>query len=568
MIRLHPFQRRAVAATHEKLREHQSTLIVMPTGTGKTLTFASILKDRADAGRAMVLAHREELIAQAAQKIGMVSGLECDIEMASQWADSSFRSWMCPVIVSSIQTQISGRNGNGRMTRFTPSEFGTVVADEAHHCTSSSWRKAIDHYRSNPNLKLLGVTATPNRHDEEALGQIFESVAFNYGLSDAVNDGWLSPIYQSIMPIEGLDLSDCKTTAGDLNQGDLARDMEREKPLLALANAIWRESTGRKTLVFAASVEHARMLCGIFNTDYESGCARFVSGKTPRDQRRELFHDYKYGGFRILVNCAIATEGFDEPSIEVVVPKPTKSLPLFVQMIGRATRTLPGVLDSREWDDDQKELGLEGEQDCAALRKRLIAESAKPYCEVLDLYCQSGKHRLVNTLDALGGKYSDEVLARAAKHVGDKAEDAGERLKRAEAEIRREAEIRLERQRVAANARYSKQMVNALDYYDIPPTMREYGWDKGRRPTAKMLDFLDRRGIDGSKFTYNQASAVIGKCKSKPTEKQARVLQRNGISTDCTMEEASACIDLISANGWRRPEYDVLAKVRQQKEAV
>ena len=564
-IHLHPFQRRAVAAVHKALTEHRSTLLVLPTGTGKTICFSSIIADRREHGRAMVIAHREELINQAVSKIGRVTGLECDIEMADQHADQTWKQWLSPVIVSTIQTQTAGRNGDSRMLRFDPKQFGTLICDEAHHGTAASYRSVFDHYQSNEALKLIGVTATPNRADEEALGQVFDNCAYVYSLRDAVNDGWLCPIYQTIMPIEGLDISAVKTQAGDLHEAQLGRAMSQQRPLLGLANAVWRESKGRKTLIFAASVEHARLLCGIFNTDYESGSARFVSGKTPKDERRSVLHAYAAGEFRILCNCSIFTEGFDDPGIEVVVPRPTKSTPFYIQQLGRATRTLPGVVDGRTWDDDQRELGIDGEHECSALRRKLIAESAKPHCEVLDLHCQSGRHQLVSAVDALAGNYSDAVLDRARKNVGKDGEDVEERLKRAAEEVRLETQVRLDRQKLEATARYNKRTVDvfasAHDYYDIP-VFREYAWDKGALATEKQVAFLERRGIDCSKLTKKQAGLIIGKCQSKPTQKQAAVLLKHKQSLDCTCAEASKVIDLIVDNGWHVGGRDLLAEIR------
>ncbi len=158
-MRLRPYQEQAVEAVFQEWRENQSTLLVMPTGTGKTQVFSTVIK-RMSPARALVLAHREELIWQAVKRIESL-GLSTSVEMADLVASA----WIwerTPVVVSTIQTQIAGNNGNGRMMRFDPIDFGLLIIDEAHHATSPSYRKVIDYYKRNPDLRVLGVTATPD----------------------------------------------------------------------------------------------------------------------------------------------------------------------------------------------------------------------------------------------------------------------------------------------------------------------------------------------------------------------------------------------------------------------
>ena len=201
---------------------------------------AMVLRERADGAskcvkairrvfprRALVLAHREELVFQARDKIQRVTGLSADVEMGEYRAEGGLFE-QARVVVSTIQTQCSGGDGGGRMAKFDPQRFGVLIIDEAHHATSPSYRRVIDYYRTNPALKILGVTATPDRADEEALGQVFQSVAFDYEVLDAIHDGWLVPIEQQLVHVQGLDYSSIRTTAGDLNGGDLAAVLEAE----------------------------------------------------------------------------------------------------------------------------------------------------------------------------------------------------------------------------------------------------------------------------------------------------------------------------------------------------
>src|SRR5512133_289536 len=232
---LRPYQSAASDAIFKEWQENDSTLVVMPTGGGKTVLFADVIR-RVFPRRALVIAHREELIFQARDKIQRVTGLTADVEMGDYRAEGGLFE-QARVIVSTIQTQCSGGDGGGRMSKFDPHRFGVLIIDEAHHATSPSYRRVIDYYRTNPALKVLGVTATPDRADEEALGQVFQSVAFDYEVLDAIHDGWLVPIEQQMVHVEGLDYSSIRTTAGDLNGGDLAAVLEAEKNLQQMASA-------------------------------------------------------------------------------------------------------------------------------------------------------------------------------------------------------------------------------------------------------------------------------------------------------------------------------------------
>ena len=171
-MKLRDYQQRASDAIAEAFASSSTTLCVMPTGTGKTILFAHVIDRMIDRGRAMILAHRAELIYQAVARIKDAIGLHADIDMADMRADAA--GWFkAPVIVSTIQTQIAGFDGYKRCQRFDPMDFELLVIDEAHHAPAKSYRRVIEHYQTNPNLKVLGVTATPDRHDEKALGQVF-----------------------------------------------------------------------------------------------------------------------------------------------------------------------------------------------------------------------------------------------------------------------------------------------------------------------------------------------------------------------------------------------------------
>ncbi len=298
-IKTRAYQVEALEGIRTQLEANNSTLLVMATGLGKTIVFAQTVKEYMEWGRVMVLAHREELISQAWRQLKAVTGCEADVEMADYRANSygAFRS---RIVVSTIQTQVAGMAGKGRMTKFDPNEFNLIVVDEAHHSAAKSYKRVIEYYRQNPDLKVLGVTATPDRADEKALGQIFETVAYEYGIREGIEDGWLVPIRQQSVYVEGLDYSSVRTTAGDLNGADLARVLEFEETLHRIASPTIELCGDKKTLVFAASLAQAERLTEILNR-HKSGSAKWVHGGTPKEVRRDLFPEYANGGFQYLV---------------------------------------------------------------------------------------------------------------------------------------------------------------------------------------------------------------------------------------------------------------------------
>lgn len=522
------------------------TLTVMPTGTGKTVLFAFVAKHWADhrLGRVLVMAHREELIFQARDKIEQVTGELPDIEMADSRADQGGFHGRSNVVITSVQTMCR----ENRHCRFDPNDFTLLIIDEAHHATAASYRKVIEHFSKNPNLRILGVTATPDRADEQALGQIFETVAFEYSIQDAINDGWLVPIEQQFVMVDGLDLSAVRTTCGDLNEGDLARIMELEENLHGIVDPTIELAGDTPTLVFASSVDHAERMAEIFNR-HRAESAICLHGKTPREERRDKIRAFSRGEYQFMCNCGLFLEGFDETSIGVVaMARPTKSRALYAQAVGRGTRPLPGIVD-----------GLED----AEQRRRAIGLSRKPGVLVLDFVGNSGRHKLVSTADILGGNYDDEVvelagnLARKKSARGEKSDMLAE-LKTAQEQI--EAEAKRKRAAVVAKAKFRAQSINPFDVFELIPK-REAGWHKGRKPTEKQIATLEKfkvppKEIDALSFTAagQLLDTLIGRMKEgKCSYKQASLLRKHGYSTDTSWEDASRIIDALAKNGWKRP---------------
>jgi len=548
-VKMRPYQDESVRRIEAEWQTNRSTLLVLPTGAGKTVTFAEVIR-RAFPRRALVLAHRRELVYQACEKIAAITGWRVDIEMGDSRADMVCMFGGPRVVVSTIQTQSSGGDGGGRMTRFDPRLFGVVVVDEGHHSTSPQWKRVLDWYtKGNPDIRVLGVTATPDRADEEALGQVYDTVAFDYEISDAIKDGWLVPVTQQMVHVEGLDFSLCRTTAGDLNGADLAKVMEYEENLHRIVAPSIEIIGTKRSLVFASSVSHAERMAEMFNRSRE-GMAAWVCGETPEDERKRILADFKSGRVQVVCNCAVLTEGFDNPAVEVVImARPTKSRSLYAQMAGRALR--PADTIAHELNNHES-----GEA-----RRALIEASEKPTALIVDFVGNSGRHKLCTSVDILGGKVSEEVRELAIRKLQDgqplrvdEAFDAAAEEERQQKE--REA---ARRARLTARAKFSTQTINPFDVFDVKP-VAERGWDRGKQLSEGQANVLRKQGIDPDSFPYGQARQILnelfrrwdaGMCSYN----QAKILRKRGMPTDVTREAAGQMIDGIAAKeGWKKKE--------------
>lgn len=548
-MRLRDYQEAAAEGVFTAWEEHTSALAVLPTGLGKTVLFAEIIRRMHERGaRAMVLAHREELITQAADKIQRVTGLEAQIEMGEYHVQPYFGQ-MPPVVVSTVQTHCAGGDGAGRMSKFDPQEFGLVVIDEAHHATAGTYRRCIDWYRQNPRCKVLGVTATPDRADEAALGQVFESVAYEYGVLEAIQNGWLVPIEQQMVTVGSLDFSGIRTTAGDLNQGDLAEVMETERNLQGIAAPTVEICGDRRAIIFATTVEQAERLAEILNR-YKPDKAAWLCGKTDKEDRRRMLADFKAGRLQFVVNVGVLTEGFDDAGVQVVVmARPTKSRALYAQMAGRGTRPAEEVA------------GLLGDLPTAQERCAMIRSSRKPSCLIVDFCGNAGRHKLCCTADILGGTIDDEVVAEVARRVREngKPVDMTEELAKVKAEVearkKREAATRAGLQ---ARAQFLVTKIDPFNEWDLSP-VQERGWDRGRRFTPKQSQvLLERIGVDPGKIPYGQGKQLLDEYFRRlqggyASLKQATLLKKRGFTMPLRHDMAGRMIGrMADRQGWRK----------------
>lgn len=513
---LRPYQEQAVAAAIKEIQEVRSTLIVMPTGSGKTVVMTELAKQR-NSDRVLVLAHRDELLQQARERFRRDTGDRVGLDKAGDFAGDE------RIVVGSIQT-VSTMD---RLQRFDPKRFDLVMVDEAHHAPATTYRRVLDYFGE---AKVVGVTATPDRADEKAMGQIFDSVAYLYEIEDAIRDGWLCDVRCSRIEIAGLDLSSVKTVAGDLNQGDLDAVMAIEEVLLGVADATMREAGDRRTLLFTTSVANADRLAEIMNR-HRQGCAMAVNGKTEIDQRRAILQGHQLGDYQFLVNCAIATEGYDDPGIScVAIARPTKSRALYTQMAGRGLRILNGKAD----------------------------------CLILDFCGNSGRHKLASALDVLGGKYTDEEEELAQKLVqknpGMRAREAIDQAK-AQMELeRKRAEEAAKRAAIKAHAIYSKSEVDPFGVFHMDVRRETEIAERfgGKVASEKQIACLQKFKIPiPQACTAQLASKLIGTAitrreKNLASFSQLKTLQKYGV-TDINVgfKRASSIIDAIAKNNWK-----------------
>jgi superfamily II DNA or RNA helicase len=534
------YQREAVECIQRDLSSCRSTLAVLATGTGKTQIFSIVAKEWPQ-GDVLVLAHRDELVSQARVRLEQLTRRGVDVEQAKDRAGT-----VGHFVVGSVDTVRS------RYANLKPERFGLVIVDEAHRYVGNTYAQTIERF---PNAKVLGVTATPDRLDRRAMGQVFEEVSYCYDLVDAIQDGWLVNLAYHEVSLEAVDISWVKSGRGEggLQIGDL--DQAMVPAVEGIVTETLRLAPERHGICFFPGVRSAELAAERFNA-LKPGSAEFISGSTPFERRRYIIDRFRRGEFQFLCNCQIATEGFDAPECDLIVQgRPTKSRALYAQMVGRGTRPEPRLLDNYP------------EKEQAGLRRSLIKGSRKPDCMVLDFVGNCGKHTLATLTDILGGNYSaDEVEAAKKKAKKKPGADPLETLKETRSELARLAE-KVARSRVKSKTR----VVDPFTLIGGRRSKMTHQVNKdvrfGSHPmTDAQAAFLTKMGfpLDELELTKRTASALIQETierqnKDLASFKQMRLLQKYGVNdTTITFKQASRGIDTIKKHGWRNvPIYKV-----------
>ena len=499
-MQLRPYQQNVFDAVEIGWDSFSKQLVVLPTGGGKTIVFSKLAKAEHDrGGRTLILAHREELIDQAIEKLHRSTGIMAQKEKAEFSASLS-----ASVVVASVQSMIR------RLEKWPADHFGLVVADEAHHCISDSWQTVLRHFDGAANV--LGVTATPDRGDRKNLGKYFENVAAEVSLLDLINDNFLSRIQVKSVPLE-IDLTGVRQTAGDYNDADLGDALT---PYLgAIARAIREHASFRRVLAFLPLRATSRAF--VEACQAEGLSAGHIDGDSP--DRKEILKRFASNEFDVLSNAMLLTEGFDDPGIDcVIVLRPTRSRSLYAQMIGRGTRI-----------SEHKENLL-----------------------LLDFLWMHEKHALMRPANLIA-KTQDEAEQITMKLAESKGGD-GEDLEEASNDAKSEREDRL-REELAEKSKRRGKFINPDEFALLlnAPSVAEYQpemqWE-GRAMTDGQRALLEKNGFDVAEIRgRGHASKVIDLIIKRSqlnlcTPKQMRMLKRFGVNEaeSYSFERASALI--------------------------
>jgi superfamily II DNA or RNA helicase len=528
------YQRDIAFAVLKAFETHRSTLVVAATGMGKTQIFASLAG--VWTGRVLVLAHRDELVDQARRRIEQMTGEWVQVEQGLMRAELTTR-----LVVASVDTMRQQK----RLERFARDHFSLIIVDEAHHYAGNTYVRPLEYFES---AKILGVTATPNRADERALGMTFDSVAYRLDISDGIELGYLVPIVGRQITLDEIDISGVGKTGKDLAAGQL--DEVIVKAVEGIVRETIRLEPDRQGIAFFPGVKSAEYAAAKFNA-LRPGSARLITGQTDPDTRKQLVRDFRRGEFQYLTNCQVATEGFDAPSVSLIVMgRPTLSQSLYTQMTGRGTRVLPGTVEHIH------------QRDASEARRAAIASSGKPDCVVLDFVGNSGKHSLIGREDVLGGRYSPAEVKLAKQKRLATGGDPRAALEAARQELQRIAK--------AVEAKV-KSEVRAFDPFRVFHIDREGIVDHGRKaPSKGQLDMLLSAGIEPTELkgvSFDEAQKLVRTVQKRRqlglcTYRQLRVLRRYGLSDpNLSLRCARAALDYLSSVGWHNPDPAVLERI-------
>ena len=513
-MELRPYQSEAKEAIFQEWDKGVlRTLLVLPTGCGKTIVFAKVTEDCVRRGdRVLILAHRGELLDQAADKIAKATKLGCATEKAEQ---SCLGSWF-RVVVGSVQTLMREK----RLGQFPADYFNTIIIDEAHHSISDSYQKILAHF---DEARVLGVTATPDRGDMKNLGQVFDSLAYEYTLPKAIKAGYLSPIKALTIPLK-LDLSGVSMQSGDFKAGDIATALDPY--LYQIADEMEKYCKNRKTVVFLPLVKTSQKFRDILT---EKGFkAAEVNGESK--DRAEVLEAFDRGDYNVLCNSMLLTEGWDCPSVDcIVVLRPTKVRSLYSQMVGRGTRLHPGkehlLLLDFLWHTERHEL-----------------------CHPADLICtdrEVAQKMTENMEEACGCPVDIEEAEKKASEdvIAEREESLAKRLR----------EMRNRKKKLVDPLQF-EMSIQAEDLAGYVPA---FGWELAP-PSDSQKKELEKRGILPDDIdNAGKASMILDRLHKRQEEglttpKQIRCLEKYGFQHVRTwsFEAGKNMIDRIAAAGW------------------
>lgn len=435
-MELRGYQRESVESAIRDFREHQRLLGVAATGAGKTIMAAEWMR-RAN-GNCLFLADATQLVEQNADKFHKMTGMPVSIDQGDRHAQPDAKT-----VIGTTQSVVR------RLWKYNPNHFSLIIVDEAHRNCMGKQAQAVLNYF--PDAKILGLTATPWRKDRKQLGDFFEKISFEVGLARLIREGYLSRITIKSVPVP-IDLSGVRKKHGDFREEDLGDAMEPH--LDELAQVIAEHAVGRKTVAFLPLIKISKMFCesckklGIY--------AVHVDGTD-----KEALAEYTHGSAQVICNASLLTTGWDHPETDCVfVARPTMSLSLYQQMVGRGTRIAPG-------------------------KENLL---------LLDPLFMTDKHKIITPARLVASKpeqaqYIEDQLGEEEKDLMDLDDEAEEeRLSKLQEEIE-------------ASRRKRARTVDALEFFvkinmkELAEYEPETAWEMSP-PSEKQLHTLARFGIE------------------------------------------------------------------------
>lgn len=521
-MELRPYQQEAKDAIFHSWDEGiQKTLLVLPTGCGKTIVFAKVAEECVRQGdRVLILAHRGELLEQAADKIGRSTGLGCATEKAEE---TCLGSWF-RITVGSVQSLMR----ESRLNKFDEDYFNTIIIDEAHHCISDSYQRVLNHFH---DAKVLGVTATPDRGDMKNLGSVFENLSYEYTLPKAIKEGYLSPIKAVTIPLQ-VDLTGVGIQSGDFKVGDLGTALD---PYLEqIAEEMKKYCADKKTVVFLPLVKTSQKFRDLLNA--KGFRAAEVNGESK--DRAEILEDFDKDKYNVLCNSMLLTEGWDCPSVDcIVVLRPTKVRSLYCQMVGRGTRLSP--------------------------------ETGKDHLLLLDFLWHTERHELCHPAHLICE--SEEVAQKMTENL---EKEAGFPVDIEEAEQTAADDVVAQREEALAKQlsemkRRKRKLVDPLQFemsiqaQDLSGYVPAFGWEMAP-PSDAQKKTLEKLGIMPDEIdNAGKASKILERLDKRrkeglTTPRQIRFLEGRGFQHvgAWQFDTAKHLIDRIAGNGWRIP-HDV-----------
>lgn len=516
-MELRPYQVEAVQSVEDEWKKgNKRTLLVLPTGCGKTICFAKIAENMVrQQKRVLILAHRGELLEQASDKLLKATGLRSSLEKAESTCLGSFYR----VVVGSVQTL----QRESRLKKFRRDFFDTIIIDEAHHVLSNGYQSVLNYF---DKADVLGVTATPDRGDLRSLGEFFDTLAYEYTLPKAIEQGYLSPIKALTIPLE-LDLSSVSMQNGDFKASDVGNALD---PYLeSIAQEMVKYCANRKTVVFLPLIDTSKKFTQILNN--HGFKAVEVNGNS--EDRKEVLNDFDNGKYNVICNSMLLTEGWDCPSVDcVIVLRPTKVRGLYCQMVGRGTRLSPGkqdllILDFL-WHTERHELCKPASLICES------KEVADKMTEILE--SNTGEEFNIQEVEE---QAKDDVVAQREQALAEQLKAMKQRKRRLVDPLQFELSIQAE---------------------DLSGYIPSFGWEM-MPPSKKQIEALEDYGIFPDEIENAGKAALLLNRLSKrrnerlSTPKQIRFLESRGFNHVGTWskDDANYMINRIATNDWKVP---------------